>query len=326
MDEFARIQTFIKVVEAGSFSAAARDGSSISSVARQIKSLEEDLEVRLLNRTTRSLSLTEPGRLFYERACAFAKDFNNAKLEVRSFHESVKGVLRVALRPSTASTVIVPALPALLEKYPDLSIDITLRDDRCDLVANKIDVAIWLGDLPDSDVVARRLMPSQRIVCASPGYLEKHGVPQFPSDLREHECIVFAIPTHGSGWTFSRDGQEERIDVRGAVRSDNGVVLLAAAQAGLGLIVVHEWMVRRLIAQGSLVRVLADYKVNPTAGEGALHAVYPSSRGLSLNVRVFVDFLVELFHDPEAPAVPGAVPALFQYKQSTLPPGSIDAA
>ena len=96
----------------------------------------------MLNRTTRSLSLTEPGRLFYERACAFAKDFNNAKLEVRSFHESVKGVLRVALRPSTASTVIVPALPALLEKYPDLSIDITLRDDRCDLVANKIDVAI----------------------------------------------------------------------------------------------------------------------------------------------------------------------------------------
>lgn len=306
MDEFARIQTFIKVVEAGSFSAAARDGSSISSVARQIKSLEDDLEVRLLHRTTRSLSLTEPGRLFYQRACAFARDFNNAKLEVRSFQEKVKGVLRVALRPSTASTIIVPALPALLEKHPDLSIDITLRDDRCDLVANKIDVAIWMGDLPDSDIVARRLMPSQRIVCGSPGYLEKHGVPQVPADLHQHNCIVFAVPTHGSTWTFSKDGQEERIEVHGSVRSDNGVVLLSAAQADLGLIVVHEWMVRRLIAQGSLVRVLSDYKVNPTAGDAALHAVYPSSRGLSLNVRVFVDFLVDLFSGSEVKGTPDA--------------------
>ena len=299
MDEFARIQTFIKVVESGSFSAAARHDSSISSVARQVKSLEDELGVRLLNRSTRSLSLTEPGRAFYERVSAIARNLSNAKSEAKSFQESVKGTLRVSLRVSAGTTIIVPALPALLEKYPELSLDISLTDERQDLVANNIDVAVWMGELPDSEVVARRLSPMQRIVCGSPAYFKRHKVPKTPADLRRHNCILFTARSFGNVWKFTKDGQPEEIEVRGTVRSSNGLVLLSAALAGLGVIVVHEWMVRYDLSQGRLMKVLSDYTVNPAPIEAELFAVYPNRVGLSRKVRVFVDFLVELFRGTE---------------------------
>ena len=309
MDEFARIQTFIKVVESGSFSAAARHDSSISSVARQVKSLEDELGVRLLNRSTRSLSLTEPGRAFYERVSAIARNLSNAKSEAKSFQESVKGTLRVSLRVSAGTTIIVPALPALLEKYPELSLDISLTDERQDLVANNIDVAVWMGELPDSEVVARRLSPMQRIVCGSPAYFKRHRAPKTPADLRRHNCILFTARSFGNVWNFTKDGEREEIQVRGNVRSSNGLVLLAAALAGMGVIVVHEWMVRYDLSQGRLLKVLSDYTVNPAPIEAELFAVYPSRVGLSRKVRVFVDFLVELFHGTEDTAATAAVSA-----------------
>lgn len=306
MEELPRIQTFIKVVESGSFSAAARDSSSISSIARQIKSLEDELGVRLLNRNTRSLSLSEPGRLFYERALKLSADLNNAKSEARSFQQSVKGILRVALRVSTGTTIIVPALPAFLEQYPDLDADVTLTDDRLDLVANNIDVAVWMGQLPDSEIVARRLSPAQRIVCASPGYLDRHGRPQTPSDLLQHSCLLFSAPGYPNKWQFERDGVLEELEVAGRLRSGNVLVLLSAALSGVGLIMVHEWMVRRRIAMGQLERVLDRYSVSPNSLDAELHAVYASSRGMSLKVRVFVDFLVHLFASSPVSGAPDA--------------------
>lgn len=300
MDEFTRIQTFIRVVEAGSFSAAAREMSSISSASRQVKSLEDELGVRLLNRNTRSLSLTEPGRRFYERACAIFNDLSNAKSDAKSFQDSVKGVLRVSIRVSAGTTMIVPALPAFMAQYPELSLDISLSDERRDLIANNIDVAVWMGHIPDSEIVARRLSPSQRIVCGSPAYFERHGIPRTPEDLRRHNCLLYTARDYGSRWAFSRDGREQEIEVQGSLRTDNSLVLLSAALSDLGLIVVHEWMVRLYIADGRLARVLGDYGVNPRPGDAELYAVYPSSRGLSRKVRVFVDFLVDLFGRPGA--------------------------
>lgn len=297
MDELGRVNTFIKVVEAGSFSAVARHESSVSTVARQVKSLEDELGVRLLNRNTRSLSLTEPGRLFYERVCAISNDLKQAKSEATSFQESVKGVLRVSLRVTAGAAIIVPALPALLEQYPELNIDVTLTDERCDLVADNIDVAVWIGDLPNADIVARRLSPSRRIVCGSPAYFQRHGIPQIPADLHRHNCLLFTAPSHGDVWEFHKDGECEKIKVQGNLSSANGLVLRSSAMADLGMIVVHEWMVRLDMSQGSLIRVLSDYVVKLTATEAELHAVYSSSRGLSLKVRVFVDFLLELFRD-----------------------------
>lgn len=308
MDEFGRILTFIKVVEAGSFSAAARDVSSVSSVARQVKSLEDELGVRLLNRSTRSLALTEPGRRFYERACTIANDLSSAKSEAKSFQESVKGVLRVSLRLSAGTTMIVPALPAFLAQYPELSVDVSLSDERRDLIANNIDVAVWMGHLPDSEIVARRLSPSQRIVCGSPAYFQGHGIPLTPRDLERHSCLLFTARSYGNRWGFTRDGQTEEIQVQGSLRTDNSLVLLSGALSDLGLIVVHEWMVRRPIAQGRLARVLGDYTVNPRPGDAELYAVYASSRGLSRKIRVFVDFLVDLFRGPDGPDGARAAP------------------
>jgi DNA-binding transcriptional LysR family regulator len=170
-----------------------------------------------------------------------------------------------------------------------------LSDERRDLVANNIDVAVWMGHLPDSEVVARRLSRSQRIVCGAPAYFERRGVPRTPADLREHNCLLYTARSYGTHWAFTRDGHREEIDVHGSLRTDNALVLLSAAVSGLGLVVVHEWSARSQIAQGSLTRVLDDYMVNPRPGDAELYAVYASSRGLSRKVRVFVDFLVDLF-------------------------------
>ncbi len=295
MDEFTQIQTFIRVVEAGSFSAAAREVSSISSVARQVKGLEDELGVRLLNRSTRSLSLTEPGRRFYERACVIANDLANAKSEATSFQASVKGVLRASFRVSAGTTIIVPALPAFLARHPELTLDISLSDERRDLIASNLDVAVWMGNLPDSEIVARRLSPTKRIVCATPAYLKSHGTPQKPEHLAQHNCLLFTARSYGNGWAFEKGGQQETIEVQGNVRTDNALVLMTAAMNDLGLIVVNEWMVRSQLAQGVLVKVLDEYTVSPRPGDSELYVVYPSNRGLSLKVRVFVDFLVDLF-------------------------------
>jgi len=299
MDELARIQTFIRVVEAGSFSAAARGVSSISSAARQVKSLEDEMGVRLLNRSTRSLSLTEPGRQFYERVCKISNDLMEARMEAQSYKESVKGMLRVSLRVSAGSTVIIPALPNFLEQYPDLCLDVTLSDERTDLIAQSIDVAVWIGAIPDSNLVARRLSPPQRIVCASPAYFERHGKPLVPEDLQQHNCLIYTHRPNHDSWRFSKDGVDEEVKVKGVLRTDNGTALLSAGLAGLGLFVVNEWMVRRLIEEGRLNRVLDDYTVSPNPGDAALSVVYPSSRGMSLKVRAFVDFLLELFSGPD---------------------------
>ncbi|NDZ18776.1 LysR family transcriptional regulator [Variovorax sp. WS11] len=302
MDEFTRIRTFIKVVEAGSFSAAARDVSSISSVARQVKSLEDELGVRLLNRSTRSLSLTDAGRQFHERVTAIANDLDNATSEARSLRDDVKGLLRVSLRVTAGTTVVVPALPRLFAHYPDLQLEITLSDERRDLIANNIDVALWLGDLPDADIVARRLSPSRRIVCGTPAYFDKHGIPRTPEDLRQHNCLLFAAPSYRNRWSFAREGELQEVEVRGSIRSDNGLVLLSSGLSDLGVIIVHEWMVRQLLADGRMIRVLSEYAVNPRPGDADLYAIYPSSRGLSRKVRVFVDFLVEAFSTESEPS------------------------
>ena len=154
---------------------------------------------------------------------------------------------------------------------------------------------MWLGDLPDSEIVARRLSPNRRIVCGSQAYLDKHGVPSTPEDLRHHNCLVFSAPPSCDRWSFTRAGERVDVEVRGTVSSDNSIVLLSSGMADLGLVIVQEWMVRQLIAEGRMRRVLSDWAVSPRPGDAALYAMFPSSRGVSRKVRVFVDFLVELF-------------------------------
>jgi DNA-binding transcriptional LysR family regulator len=300
MDELTRIRTFMRVVQAGSFSAAARNLSSVSSVARQVKALEDEFGTRLLNRNTRRLSLTEAGRHLYERSTTLVAGLDGVKSELKALHEDVKGTLRVSLRVSVGTTVVVPALPRLLQQYPDLALDIVLTDERKDLIASSIDVAVWMGALPDSELVAKRLSPTRRLLCASPRYLAKRGVPYEPRDLALHECLRYTAPSYGNRWGFAKGDAYEEVEVAGCVRADNGSILLSCALADLGIIVGQEWMVRSHLEDGSLVRVLQDYSVNPYPGHGELYAVYPSSRGLTRKVRVFVDFLTDLFASDDA--------------------------
>lgn len=295
MEELGRIRTFISVVKAGSFSAAARHVSSVSSVARQINSLEEELGVRLLNRSTRSLSLTDAGRLFYHRVTQISNSLASVSSEVRSLNDEVKGSLKVSLRITAGTTIIAPNLPKLFAKYPDLSLDVILTDERRDIIAEGIDVAMWLGELSDSNLISRRISPTRRVVCASPSYLAKRGIPKAPKDLLEHNCLMFTAPYYGQTWGFTRDGNHEEYEVRGSVRSDNGLVLLGSAIEGVGVLVAHEWMMRSLIQQGKMVRILEEYTVTPRPADADLYAVFPSSRRLSRKVRAFVDFLVEIF-------------------------------
>lgn len=282
------------MVETGSFSNAARDTSSVSSVTRQVKFLEDSVGIRLLNRSTRSLSLTTEGSRYYERVKAVLHDLDVAKLELISQQEEVKGILRVTLRIVAGSTVVMPALGRFLKQYPHLQMDIRMIDERQDLVANKIDVAMWMGGIPDADIVARKLSPSCRIVCVSPIYLERYGTPRTPEDLVHHNCLLEA-PSFRGKWSFEQDGTIQQIDVGGSVRSDNGVILLSAAKVGIGIFIAHQWMVRGHLQRGELVTILDDYKLHPHFGDSELYAVYPTRHGLPLKTRVFLDFLASLF-------------------------------
>lgn len=295
MDELASIRAFIDVIECGSFSAAARrKNATVSSVARQVKSLEDDLGVRLLNRTTRSNSLTDAGTQFYERARSIVAELGEAKRDATSYQTTAKGLLRVSLRTST-SRVIVPALPAFLEKHPGLVLDVMLSDERLDLVAHNIDVAVWLGHLEDSTMVARRLMPSSRMVCASPAYLARRGIPKSPQELTKHNCLVYQGSIYQDYWRFKRGGEQVDVSVSGSLRTSSSPVLVASALAGLGLAVLQEYTVQSLLAEGRLQRVLPEYEVSPTEVDTAIYAVYPHARGVSRKTRAFIDFLVDIF-------------------------------
>jgi len=295
MDELASVRTFIEVIECGGFSAAARrNNATVSSIARRVKALEDELGVRLLNRTTRSNSMTEAGLQFYERARAIVAELGEAKRDASSFQTTAKGLLRVCLRTST-SRVIVPALPAFLEAHPGLVLDVMLSDERLDLVAQNIDVAVWLGHLEDSTMVAKRLMPSRRMVCASSIYLEKRGTPKNPQELAKHNCLVFQGSIYQSFWRFKRGAEQIDVGVSGSLRTSSSPVLVTSALMGLGIAVLQEYTVQTLLAEGSLHRLLPEYEVSPTEVDTAIYAVYPHARGLSRKTRAFVDFLTDLF-------------------------------
>ncbi len=298
MDEMLTNRAFLQVVDSGSFSAAAAEiGVSVATVARQVNSLEARLGVQLLHRTTRSLSLTEAGKLYHARIRDVLRSYDSVKREVASYQKDVKGILRLHLRHSVGNQVIVPALPAFLKKHPNIKLDVTLTDSREDLVAQGIDVAVWLGSLEDSSLIARRLSPGKRLVCCSPSYASAHGMPENPSDLARHNCIIYRAKSYDSSWRFTKDGQTTPVVVSGNLESESSAVLMTSAMNGLGFVMLQEAMVRSAIAKGELVNAFPDYSVSSTDSDIALYAVYPGSKQTSPKNRAFIDFLVRLFKD-----------------------------
>jgi len=301
MDELRQLRTFVNVVKSGSFSGAVSDTLSVSSISRQISALEDAFGAQLLNRNSRRLSLTEAGERLYARAVSIVNDLDSVKNEIRTLHEDATGTLRVCLRVAPGMTRVLWGLPRLVERYPDLKVDITLTDKRLDLIENKFDLALWMGELPDSDLIARKLSSTNRVLCCAPAYLENRETPQKPEDLLQHDCLIYTAPTYKPTWVFTKDDKVEEIPVSGRFSVDSGPMILALGLLGQGLMVHPMWMVRPFLERKELIRLLPEYTAYSRMGHADLFVVYPSSRSLSKKVRVFVDFLVQEFAGPGDP-------------------------
>jgi DNA-binding transcriptional LysR family regulator len=298
MDEMLTNRAFLQVAESGSFSAASiKMDVSVATVARQVNSLEAELGVKLMNRSTRALSLTEAGMLYAERIRDVMSDLDALKREVASYQKDVKGLLRVHLRRSVGSQVIVPALPDFMRAHPDVKLEVTLTDERADLVAQGIDVAVWLGELQESRLIARKLSPGNRVICCSPAYAETHGLPKTPQELSQHNCIVYLAKSYDSSWRLTYGGKTTSVNVSGNLKSESSAVLLVSALNGLGLAMLQEAMVRKAIASGELINVFPNYQVSSTNTVVGLYAVYSGRKKLTAKSRAFIDFLVDVFKD-----------------------------
>jgi DNA-binding transcriptional LysR family regulator len=297
MDRLGTMEAFAAVVEAGSFSAAAlRLRSSKSLVSRQIAALESELGARLFHRTTRSLTLTEEGRRYHAQVVRILADIAEANRSLSSLQAAPRGLLRVNAPMSFGYLHLAPAVPDFLMQCPEVELDLTMNDRYVDLIEEGVDLALRLGRLAESSLVARKLAPARRVVCASPGYLQAHGVPQTPEDLKAHQCLCYSNMTMSEEWRFIRkDGKAWPVDVKGRLHVNNGDALREAALKDLGLVFLPTFIVGRDLQASTLVSVLTDY----VAQDSGLYAVYPHARHLSAKVRAFVDFLVTRFgHQP----------------------------
>jgi len=300
METLTGMRLFARVVEAGSFSEAGRRlGLAPSSISRQISTLEDTLGARLMNRTTRKLNLTEAGQLYYQHVSRILADIEEANLAISQLERAPRGTLRLNVPVVFGRLHIAPALPAFLARYPEVTIDLTMTDNFVDLVEEGADLAIRIADLKDSSLIARKLAPSRRVICASPAYFERWGMPEKPEDLTRHNCLTYKF-TPGSQQVWRLKGPDRvcEVKVSGNLQSNNAEALYAAAREGLGLCMLATWNVGEDIRRGALRTIFPEFEVSPTDLDISVYAVYPQNRHLSAKVRAFVDFLVERFRSP----------------------------
>jgi DNA-binding transcriptional LysR family regulator len=300
--DFGILETFVAVVEAGGFSRAAeRLETTAGAVSRRIAALEERLGLRLLNRTTRKFSLTEAGEQYFRDVGAILQALTEA--EDRISHHAVEptGSLRVAAPLSFGVRALAPLLPAFAARHPGLRVSLDLDDRLVDLLATGADVALRIGALGDSSLVARRIGEVRRLVCASASYLERRGEPRTPADLARHACLHYSNVGLKEEWTFVGAQGDEVVAVDGPLCANNGDVLRRAAMGGMGIVSLPDFIVAEDLAAGRLRRVLADYDTRPLP----LSALWPSRQFVPAKVRAFVDFLTEsLGASGSPPSVP----------------------
>ncbi len=286
---------FSKVVQAGSLSAAARElGVSTAVVSRTLAALEARLGVRLVNRTTRSLHLTDEGASYYETSQRILAEIDEADAAVTSRRIEPQGVLKVALPASFGHQHIAPLIPQFAQRFPKVELALSLSDRSLNLIEEGFDLAVRIAELKDSSLAARKLAPNRRVVCASPAYLREHGEPKTPQDLTKHNCLV-ASWEHGfaMAWEYkSPVGKRGTVRVSGRYACDNWEVLRDWAVAGLGVALKSTWDVRKQLEEGALVPLLPGYDFGTDVG---IYAVYPHRRHLPAKTRAFIDFLAESF-------------------------------
>ncbi|WP_033046102.1 MULTISPECIES: LysR family transcriptional regulator [Pseudomonas] len=288
-DRWMEVEVFTRVAESGSFSRAAQElGLSQPSTSRIVTGLENRLGVKLLLRTTRNVALTEAGAEFLERARQAAADLEDAEDAARGI-DSLRGTLRLAVPIVYGTLAVIPALPGFLERYPDLRVEITMRDERQNLVAAGVDMAIRMGTLEDSTFGARQIASVARMLVASPAYLARKGVPKVPEELASHDALLHeqSFPEKSALKLF-KAGTEQVVTLRGRVKIDAAPGILAAATAGLGIANVTTIMSAQGLHDGSLVQLLPDYELEPLKA----FAVFPSGPKPSAKVRALVAHLI----------------------------------
>lgn len=295
MDRLAAMRAFVAVVEEGGFTAAAtRLRTSKSAVSALVRDLEADLGVALLTRTTRRSHLTEAGARFKARAEQILADVEDATAEATALTRQPKGLLRLSAGVSFGTRHLGCAMAGFCQKYPEVTVDIGLSDRFVDLVEEGIDIAVRIGRLTDSSLIARRLSHTHRVVVAAPAYLERQGAPARPDDLGRHNCLSYSLLASGNRWPFVRHGQPLDVAVNGTLISNNGDLLREAAMNGVGLYYAPTFIVHDDLAAGRLVPLLTDFLPPPLD----IHALFPANRFVSAKVRAAVDHLVEFFQGP----------------------------
>jgi DNA-binding transcriptional LysR family regulator len=282
---------FERVVARGSFAAAADDvGLTASAVSKLISRLESRLGVRLINRTTRRLALTAEGATYLKRSREILAAIELAEAEAASGRSSPRGHLRVHAPPVLISDHVVPALPAFRERYPRVTIEFLVANRTVNLVAENVDVSIHIGSLRDSSLVASKIIDLSQIVCASPDYLARHGVPLTPRDLEQHACLPLTSTPEPTIWQFTQDGKSIAVEVSGPISADSSDVLVRLAVEGVGIVRLGELAVAKALINGSLVQLLKGMQVQ---GGYPLWALLPAGRQRSPKVKVFLEFLTQ---------------------------------
>jgi DNA-binding transcriptional LysR family regulator len=292
MDKLGSIRAFTKVVQHGGFAAAARELLlSRSAVSKYVIDLEQDLGVQLLVRTTRSVAPTENGQAYYERCLAILAEIEEADIAVTRLSAEPRGILRVNAPMSFGTLHLGRAIADFMAKFPELAIQLILSDQQIDPVQEGFDVTLRIADLPSSSLVARKIAPARRVICAAPSYLAARGTPQHPDDLRHHACLTYGHLATGNQWKLTGPDGDHWIAVPWTLCTNNAEVLRDAAVAGRGIALLPTFIAGADLQEGSLCSILADY----AAPAIAVYALYPETRHLSVKVRVFIDFLVERF-------------------------------
>ncbi|WP_296947534.1 LysR family transcriptional regulator [uncultured Massilia sp.] len=302
MDRLTSMAVFVKSVEAGSLSGAARQmGLSQAMVSKHLRSLEERVGARLLVLTTRRLALTEAGARYHQRCLQILGDVEDADLEAMQLQSVPKGLVRLAAPQTFGELHLAPALAQFLERYPEIVLEAEFDDRFADLLDRGFDLAVRIGRLPDSSLVARKLGESHMLTCAAPAYLARHGEPAHPSELARHRCLwIHSASTPGTWWYRDARGPL-LVDVGGPLRSNSMTMACHAALRGLGLVFGPAFVLRPWVAAGRLTPVLAGFESDPLD----IHAVYPGGRRVPAKVRLLIDFLAGWFegrHDWNAPA------------------------
>lgn len=292
MGQLEDMSAFVRIIESGSISLAANQlGVAKSAVSRRLAELEERLGVQLLQRTTRQSSLTEAGRSYYQRALQILADVSELNAATSNTKAQLEGVMKIAVPLTFGLQQLAPAINAFAMAHPDLLIHLDFSDRKVDIVEEGFDLAVRIAELQDSTHIARRLAPIQIILCASPAYLEQHGTPEKPQDLKAHRTLQYALMPRSSWTLISPDGKQVTVAIREKMGANNGEFLRVAAVSGQGLVRLPTFIVWQEIEKGELVRVMADYTIPPLNA----YAIYPQTRHLSHRVRALIDFLVKRF-------------------------------